>query len=71
MTFNSGFTCDICGESWEMSGMTAAECHSITHLRRHARGKGWSVGKDKLLCNKCRKTKKPTPAATDVDNVKN
>lgn len=66
MAFNSGFTCDICGEYWEMSGMTAHDVNSITHLRRHAKSKGWSVGKDKLLCNKCRKTKKPTSSANEV-----
>lgn len=54
MAFYSGFTCDKCGESWEMYGYTATEILSITHLRQSARSKGFSVGKQ-VLCETCKR----------------
>lgn len=57
MAFYSGFRCDKCGTTYESEGFDASAVHSITHLKRHARMYGWSVGKDKILCPNCR-TKK-------------
>lgn len=58
MSFYSGYKCDRCGVANQSQGMSAHEVNPITHLRRIAKIDGWSVGKEKLLCNACRTTKK-------------
>lgn len=58
MSFYSGYECDKCGVSYQSEGMSAHEVYSITHLRRMAKNYGWSVGKEKLLCDACRRQKK-------------
>lgn len=62
MAFYSGIRCDECGTAFESEGFNADEVLSISWLKHSARREGWSVGKDKLLCPKCRKLKKTDSA---------
>lgn len=60
MSFYSRYSCDRCGATYQSEGMSAHEVSPITHLRREARSKGWSVGKEKIMCDACRTQKRLT-----------
>nr|DAX39511.1 MAG TPA: hypothetical protein [Caudoviricetes sp.] len=54
--FFSGCICDKCGASiyWKTGNRPPLNKGELT---RYVREDGWSVGKDKILCDKCRGVK--------------
>ena len=55
MSFYSGYACDGCKKVKEYYGLSADKVLPITHLRREAKSDGWSVGREKILCDENRK----------------
>lgn len=55
MAYNVYYACDECGRI----GGTWCECYvGICYARRHARTRGWSIGKRGWICPACKETLK-------------